>query len=119
MANTLFVIKTQLDDRPIVGYDTTIAKCPPEVYGTVDGQRAVRLDRLHHLLYSLSYLSAMRVNEQLHHGDWVLTSDPAEVQTRGLLHDCVACRVDVDRATAAMRDDPDLEILVGTLFWAG
>lgn len=96
-----------------------IVRCPSAVYVTDDGEKVLSMPALRVLLRVLSHSSAENLGEQLHHADWILTSDPAEIEARGLqLHDCPACHAGVQRAHAALREDPTMEILVGLLYWA-
>lgn len=100
------------------GFDSVIALAPEELYVEVEGNRTLVMNRLATLLQSLSEDGARTVNERLHHAEWVLTSDPELVRTKGLAHDCAACRSGVDQATAYLRENPDGEVLVGMLYWA-
>jgi hypothetical protein len=58
------------------------------------------------------------MGEVLHHAEWTITSDPEQVRTLGLMHDCATCRAGTDQALAFLRDTPDGEVAVGQLWWA-
>jgi hypothetical protein len=66
----------------------------------------------------MSALLAAGMGERLHHAEWTITSDPEQVSTLGLMHDCPACRAGVDQALAFLRDNPGGEVAVGQLWWA-
>lgn len=71
-------------------------------------------------LGSLSNLLAANVGAQLHHADYVITSDPAVVRERGIMPshlDCMDCQQGVTRALEALRDAPDQLLIVGQLYW--
>ena len=64
-----------------------------------------------------SAATAAGMGEELHHAEWTVTSDPGEVRTLGLMHDCAACRAGVDQAVAYLRDNPGGQVAVGQLWW--
>lgn len=109
---------TSLMIRPISGRDTMIAVCPPELYAA-DRQTPSIDPGLVKLLTKMSHAGAANLGEELHHADWVITSDPATVQQRGLAHDCARCRAGLDQAMAYLKEHPTANLLVGLLFWAG
>jgi hypothetical protein len=100
------------------GYDAAIAKVPDGVYVTIDGQRVLNAKVAARALREIAELSAARLGERLHHAEWTLTSDPEQVRTLGLMHDCATCRAGVDQATAYLRETPGGEVAVGQLWWA-
>lgn len=115
-----FVVATGREGRPIAGLDTVIAPAPDGLYATVEGKRAIVARRLHPLLRNLSEDGAAKVGEELHHAEWIITTDPDVVQTTAITsHDCVTCRAGADQAAAFMKEHPGAEILVGVLYWAG
>lgn len=100
------------------GFDSAIIKVPSGWYATVAGQRALIVQLVGRELRSGSERIAAGMGERLHHAEWTFTSDPAEVRTLGLMHDCATCRAGVDKALAFLRDTPDGEVAVGQLWWA-
>lgn len=102
----------------VAGFDSIIALAPEDLYKEIEGNRVLVMKRLATLLRQLSEEAAQNLNERLHHADWVITSDPEVVRTKGLAHDCAPCRAGVDQATAYLRVNPNAEILVGMLYWA-
>ncbi len=116
----VYRVHTILGRHPIIGSDSCIAVVPDEWYVRVPGQEPMLdLRRLGRDLRNLSEQSAARIGERLHHAEWVITSDPAVVERRGMHDtDCARCRADVDQALARLAevDDP---LLVGILYWAG
>jgi hypothetical protein len=101
------------------GFDSAIIGVPAEGwYLTIAGARTFVAQLAARDLRAVSEAAAADVSVILHHADWVITSDPAEVTTLGLMHDCAVCRAGVDQATAYLRDNPGREIAVGQLWWA-
>lgn len=112
-------IRTRNEQGEPAGYDSSIIKVPAVWYVPAgDGTRALAVQVAGRMLRQLSEQQATDLNEVLHHADWTITSDPAEVRTLGLMHDCLTCRAGVDQALAYLRDNPDGEIAVGQLWWA-
>ena len=100
------------------GYDSVIARVDDTWYMTTGAERALNTGAVGRMLRRISEQSAAGVGERLHHACWVLTSNPEEVQTLGLMHDCATCRAGVDQALAYLRETPGGEIAVGQLYWA-
>jgi hypothetical protein len=105
------------ESREPSGYDSAILPLPASVYlpGPV---RVLNVRRLRDILREATAESCRAANERLHHGVWVITSDPAEVKTRGLMHDCAECLAGVDASLAWLREHPGGEVAVGQLWWA-
>jgi hypothetical protein len=120
MADSLKLqIRTRNEAGEPAGYDSSIVRVPPGWYATVgDGTRAMVVQLAGRMLRQLSEQQAADLGETLHHADWTITSDPAEVRTLGLMHDCPACRAGVDQALAYLRENPAGEVAVGQLWWA-
>jgi hypothetical protein len=100
------------------GYDSSIITVPADWYATADGTKALLVKAVGAFLRELSERQAADLGETLHHADWVITSDPAEVRTRGLAHGCPSCHAGVDEALVYLRASPGNEVAVGLLFWA-
>lgn len=47
--------------------------------------------------------------------DWLITSDPAEVERHQPDHDCAACRAGNDQARAYLTEHPDGRLALGNL----
>jgi hypothetical protein len=107
------------DKGKTTGYDSAIIIVPERWYLTVAGERALVARIAGRDLRAASEQSAAAVGETLHHADWTITSDPAQVITLGLMHDCATCRAGVGQATAYLRANPGGEVAVGQLWWAG
>jgi hypothetical protein len=103
---------------PPTGFDSAITTVPGRWYVTINGEQAFLARRAIRDLRVLSDACAAGVGERLHHADWTITSDPGQVRTLGLMHDCGSCRAGVDQALAFLRDNPDGELAVGQLWWA-
>lgn len=103
-----------LADAQIVGLDTMIAVVP-DVY-IVDG--VINVTGLERLLRDQSEQAARNLGEYLHHADFVLTTDPVTVEKKGAVHDCDVCREGVLRALQHLRENPTVDLAVGTLYWA-
>jgi hypothetical protein len=101
------------------GYDSTIIKVPGRWYADVDGGRAFVVQLAGRDLREGSESIAAGMGERLHHAEWTITSDPDEVRTLGLMHDCPTCRAGVDQALTFLRENLDGEVAVGQLWWAG
>jgi hypothetical protein len=111
-------IMTRAEGKP-AGFDAAIIKVPADRwYAMVEGKRALVVRLIGGDLRKISAAFAAGMGERLHHAEWTITSDPAEVTTLGLMHDCAACRAGVDQALAFLRDDPGGEVAVGQLWWA-
>jgi hypothetical protein len=106
------------DSGEPTGFDSAIAHVPGRWYVTVNGERAFLARRAIRDLRVLSDALAAGLGERLHHAEWTITGDPAQVTTLGLMHDCGPCRAGVDQALAYLRDNPDGELAAGQLWWA-
>lgn len=102
-----------IKEEPIGGLDTTIFSIPAEVIS--DG--VIVVTWLAQYSRTLAEKQADELHEVFHHGEFVLTSDPAVIQARGIMHDCEACRTAVRSAMRVLRDDPDRQLVVGNLYW--
>ena len=100
------------------GFDSAIVTVPARWYVTAGGERAFAAQLAGRALRQVSELLAGNIGERLHHAEWTITSDPAEVTALGLVHDCAACRAGVDQALAFLREHPAGEVAVGQLWWA-
>jgi hypothetical protein len=108
------------DTMPGVGgFDSMLLPVPARWYGEMrDGSGRVLLGPIvGKELRELSETGAGGVGEQLHHADWVITSDPAQVEQIGMTHDCAYCRAGTDKALAWLADHPGGEIAAGLLYW--
>lgn len=110
-------IRTRAEGDP-AGFDSAIISVPARWYVTVDGKRAFLANLAGRDLRVISEQMAADINEKLHSAVWTITSDPAEVRTLGMMHDCATCRAGVVQALAVLRDHPDREVAVGQLWWA-
>lgn len=113
-----FTVMTKLNSQPVSGYDSMILPAPAQVWQEFNGKQMIETRRLSQLLKIISFQAAARMQEWLHHAEWVITKDPAVVETKGMIHDCLTCRAGTDQALAALREFPDRHLLVGTLYWA-
>jgi hypothetical protein len=104
--------------RKPAGSDACIIQVPDRWYVLVDGQPVLAARRAGAELRALSEQQAAQLGEILHHAEWTLTTDPAQVRTIGLAHDCRRCRDGVARALAALAAAPATELAVGQLWWA-
>jgi hypothetical protein len=107
------------DERPISGFDTTIFHMDREFYATIDGEPALRMQPFMRWLRSIALREATRMGEVLHHADFALTTSLATIESWGLMHDCDRCRAAVQDAIRLLQADPDKELIVGQLYWAG
>jgi hypothetical protein len=112
-------IHTDREKRPVSGMDTVIAAMPEQFYIDVRGERSLALTQFGRWLRKLAEKMATDIGEELHHADFVITTEPSVVQSRGSMHDCDTCRAGVRRALRALRENPNQELLVGLLYWAG
>jgi hypothetical protein len=110
-------IRTRDEDGEPAGFDSSIITVPPGWYATIGGERVFLAQLAGKMLRQLSERQAANLGEKLHHAEWTITSDPEQVRTLGLMHDCPTCRA-VDQALAHLRDHPDGEFAVGQLWWA-
>ena len=100
------------------GGDSAIAILPDWAYVEVFGEPAVNITALARWARQTSQAMATNLGEELHHADWVITSDPAVLRA-AQMHDCQECQDSQARALAWMSTHPGGEMLVGQLFWAG
>lgn len=112
-----YIVRTGRENQPVTGFDSMIAAVPDEVYATVGDLRALVVNRVGALLRTLSEQGAASVGTALHHAEWVITTAPEEVRTRGEAHCCDQCHAGCDTALAYLRDNPGKELMVGTLYW--
>lgn len=113
----LSIMMTRAEGEP-TGFDSAITLVPARWYADVGGERAFVAQLAGRDLRVMSEAFSASVGERLHHAKWTITSDPAEVRTLGLMHDCVTCRFGVNQALAFLRDNPGGEVAVGQLWWA-
>jgi hypothetical protein len=104
--------------RAIVGLDTTILVLPDEAWVDVAGTRALAIQPLGRFLLRLAEHQAADLGEALHHADFVVTRSSATVESRGAVHDCDECRAAVRAALRLLREEPERDLVVGTLYWA-
>lgn len=95
-------------DMAVGGFDTVVINLPEYLYD------APAL--LYPTLQAITDNGAAQLGETLHHAEWVVTRDPAVVAERGK-DVCVSCRAQLDQALAYLRDHPEIDLLVGTLYW--
>ncbi len=116
----VYQIRTQFDRHPVTGVDSCLTEVPPAVYTKRDGgPPVVRVAALRRVISQLSFAAAVQIGARLHHADWVITSDPAEVERIGMHGDpgCVSCRAGVDQVLAGL-GHRYVEVLAGNLYWA-
>jgi hypothetical protein len=112
-------VHTGREHREISGMDTAIAVMPDEFYVDVEGERTLVIQPFMRMLSKLSEKLARDIDEELHHAEWLITTDPSVVQAKGSMHDCDECRTGVRKALRSLRVYPNKELLVGALYWAG
>jgi hypothetical protein len=110
-------IRTRDETGEPAGYDSSIVRVPEAWYADLGTGRALVVQLAGKFLRRLSEQQAADLGEILHHAEWTITSDPDEVRTFGLMHDCATCRAGVDQALAYLRENPDGEVAVGQLWW--
>lgn len=110
-------VMTRAEGEP-AGFDSAIILVPARWYLIAGGERALVAQLAGRDLRQVSERLAASLGERLHHAEWTITTDPGEVTTLGLIHDCAACRAGVDQALAFLREHPGGEVAVGQLWWA-
>lgn len=100
------------------GEDTMMALVPLGWYADVAGEQALDLRVAQAQLRAYSAQAATSMGETLHHANWAITGDVAEVAKLGNIHDCATCRASTDQAVAFLRDNPGREVAIARLFWA-
>ncbi len=116
-----FRVNVAAPDRPVTGSDSCILVVPDDVYvrTTPDAEPALNVRAVHAVLRQVGDDAAARLGEQLHHAEWVITSDPELVEKLGIHSPgCLTCRAGVDQALAHLAAGGG-PLLVGTLYWAG
>lgn len=108
-------IHTERSERAIIGGDTTILSLPEE-YVLLGALDIVLLSRM---LRTLAEQQAADLGDELHHADFVVTTDPDLVAERGIMHDCDECRAGVETALRWLQEEPNGYLVVGQLWWAG
>jgi len=101
------------------GFDSAIVQAVPRWFARLNGERVFLALTAGRDLRRVSERLAADIGERLHHAEWTVTSDPGQVRTLGLMHDCASCRAGVDQALALLREHPGAELAVGQLWWAG
>jgi hypothetical protein len=100
------------------GYDSTLMSVPGRWYVRLDGKPTLLAQQAARDMRAASEAGAANLGEVLHHADWVITSDPAEVRRIGMTHGCAECCAGTASALAYLRDNPGAEIAAGLLWWA-
>lgn len=114
------IVSTDREHRPVTGGDTAILKVPLEFYIQVDdSEPGLAVAPFTRFLREFAEAEAEQVGEELHHARFVITTNPEVVRELGSLHDCADCREGVKAVVAFLASNPDREIVVGQLFWAG
>lgn len=104
----------------VIGSDSTCLAVPPEAYVRVDdGPPALHVQAANRLLRRIAEEQAGALGEKLHHAEFWITRDSLFVVDKVLAHDCDTCRAAALRVSEMMEADPELEMLVGVLYWAG
>lgn len=117
---TAVTVQTELRDRKITGFDTTILVMPTEFYVSVAGEPpGLALNQFSAWLNRLANQQASDLGERLHHAEFTITTSRATVETLGRMHDCDVCREGVRTAIRFMHEHPGAEMVVGQLYWAG
>lgn len=111
-------IRTENEAHAVIGMDTTILPVPKGFYVVFNGERMIALKQLTAMLRRLSFSLAHNIDEKLHHADYVITTDPTVVESRGTMHDCDECRAGTRKAIRMMAEHPEMEVLVGSLYWS-
>ncbi|MET0701696.1 MAG: hypothetical protein ABWY93_18755 [Mycobacterium sp.] len=119
MSEVGYLVETELDHRPIAGQDSMILVAPPGLFTNVGGFKAPNIPLVSLFVDAVSRDAALKMGEDLHHAEWVATTDPDLVQRIGMIHDCPTCSASTDQALALLRDMPEQHLLAGVLFWAG
>lgn len=112
-------ILTERMNRPIIGGDTTIFGLPDSYQRQLDEHDALDVVDLGRLLSAVAEQQAIDLGDELHHADFVVTTDPLMVMERGAMHDCDVCRAGVNSALRALKEHPEQSLVVGVLYWAG
>lgn len=112
-------IHTERAGRSVIGADTTILSMPPHFIVDIGQGPTLVADALGKFLRNLAEKQATDLGEELHHANFVVTKDPATVEALGSMHDCEQCRAGVQEALRRLRDEPETDMIVGQLFWAG
>jgi hypothetical protein len=99
------------------GGDSMLLKVPGRWYADLGQGRTLVAAVVHRALRGASERGAAAVGRRLHHADWVITGDPAQVEQIGMTHDCGECRAGTDRALAWLAGHPGGEIAAGMLHW--
>lgn len=94
---------------------------PEHWYGTVPGAAGefLRADVAGRELRDLAYEGAARAGRVLHHADWVITADPAQVEALSApgRDDCADCAADLADILGWMGEHPGREMAVALLWW--
>jgi hypothetical protein len=102
------------------GSEAMLLPVPARWYGIVDGRPALIAAVVSRELRELSDAGAASVGEQLHHADWVITADPAQIRQVGQDTDhpgCEQCRAGTVKALAWLAAHPGGEVAAGVLHW--
>ncbi len=69
-------------------------------------------------LHGLSDKAAAQIGAWLHHAEWVITRDPEVVRRRATVTGelCVRCTAMLDQALAFLREHPETDLMIGTLY---
>lgn len=117
MADLTVKVDVGLSNEPVVGYDTIIWAMPDGYYVVIEGKPTLVVQPFLRLLREVAVEQATKFGLRLQRGEYVVTKDQQVVAERGTMHDCDDCRAGTEAALKAMREQPDMEMIVGNLFW--
>lgn len=100
------------------GPEAMMLPVPARWYATAGGDRVLLAQVAGREMRELSERGAAGVGERLHHADWVITGDRAQVEQIGMTHDCPDCAAGTWRALAWIDAHPGGQIAAGLLWWA-
>lgn len=115
MGNLEYTVHTEhsVRNEPIGGMDTTIFSLPTRIMS--DGDLNIRV--LGQFSRALAEKQSKNLGETLHHGEFVITSDPSVVTARAVMHDCENCRTAARTAVRLLKENPTRLLVVGNLYW--
>lgn len=106
------------DDRREPSHvDVAIVKVPDEVFMEFDGQQRLVVPVLREFLKGGTKNVVDGEGEQLHHADWLVTTDPDVIRSRnGQPSCCAACSAAIDQ-TLAYVADTGKPVLIGHFYY--
>jgi hypothetical protein len=114
----IFHLYSRRGNRSVAGSNAMIMVAPESIYVTMGRIRGISLPHLARTLRAFTEDGANSIGAQLHHASWIMTHDPDLIRGYESTDGCPGCTARIDQCISYLREHPDQDLLVGTLYWA-